>query len=106
VVPGEGVADPRAPQLMYDERGRPYNPETKRINRDVIRSHNEVMMVIGVAEPDNGIAEAQAEAARKHYEFEERVGRRLLLAGGMLETAAIWGVNGLRQRILVGSRLS
>lgn len=86
---------------MYDERGRPINPETKRINRDVIRSHNEVMMVIGVAEPENGIAEAQAEAALKHREYEDRIGRRLLLAGGVLETAAIWGVNGMRQRILV-----
>ncbi|SPQ21824.1 9f078a80-ceb8-436b-9432-6c194b713432 [Thermothielavioides terrestris] len=86
---------------LYDERGRPINPETKRINRDVIRSHNEVMMVIGVAEPENGFVEAQAEAARRHRQYEDRVGRRLLLAGGVFETAAIWGVNGMRQRILL-----
>ncbi|KAK4137476.1 hypothetical protein BT67DRAFT_414835, partial [Trichocladium antarcticum] len=101
VVQGEGPEDSRDSQQMYDERGRPINPETKRINRDVIRSHNEVMMVIGVAEPENGIAEAQAEAALKHREYEDRIGRRLLLAGGVLETAAIWGVNGMRQRILL-----
>jgi hypothetical protein len=102
VVPGEGPEDPRGPRQQYDERGRPINPETKRINRDVVRSHNEVMMVIGVAEPENGIVEAQAEAARRHHQYEDRMGRRLLLVGGVLETAAIWGVNGMRQRILVG----
>lgn len=90
---------------MYDERGRPINPETKRINRDVIRSHNEVMMVIGVAEPENGTVDAEAEAARRHRQYEDRIGRRLLLAGGVLETAGIWGVNGMRQRILVSLQL-
>ncbi|KAG7288886.1 hypothetical protein NEMBOFW57_005246 [Staphylotrichum longicolle] len=101
VVQGEGVEDPRGHHQLYDERGRPINPETKRINRDVIRSHNEVMMVIGVAEPENGVAEAQIEAARKHHQYEDRIGRRLLLLGGVLETTAIWGVNGMRQRILL-----
>ncbi|KAK3904302.1 hypothetical protein C8A05DRAFT_31930 [Staphylotrichum tortipilum] len=101
VVPGEGVEDPRTPHQLYDERGRPINPETKRINRDVIRSHNEVMMVIGVAEPENGVADAQLEAARRHHQYEETIGRRLQLTGGVLETAAIWGINGMRQRILL-----
>lgn len=102
VVPGEGPEDPRAPRQQYDERGRPINPETKRINRDVIRSHNEVMMVIGVAEPENSTVDAQADAAREQQRYEDRVGRMLLLYGGVLNTAAIWGVNGMRQRILVG----
>jgi hypothetical protein len=101
VVQGEGLEDPRSPEQLYDDRGRPINPETKRINRDVIRSHNEVMMVIGVAEPENGIAEAQLEASQKHHRYENRIGRRLLLTGAVLKTAAIWGVNGMRQRILV-----
>ncbi|KAL2179098.1 uncharacterized protein P884DRAFT_239682 [Thermothelomyces heterothallicus CBS 202.75] len=101
VVPGEGPEDPRAPRQQYDERGRPINPETKRINRDVIRSHNEVMMVIGVAEPENSLVDAQAEAAREQQRYEDRVGRTLLLYGGVLNTAAIWGVNGMRQRILL-----
>jgi hypothetical protein len=60
------------------------------------------MMVIGVAEPENGVADAQIEAARRHHQYEDSIGRRLLLTGGVLETAAIWGVNGMRQRILVG----
>ncbi|GAB1314190.1 ER-bound oxygenase mpaB/mpaB'/Rubber oxygenase catalytic domain-containing protein [Madurella fahalii] len=101
VVLGEGPENPRGHQQMYDERGRPINPETKRINRDVIRSHNEVMMVIGVAEPENCTVDSEAEAARRHHQYEDRIGRRLLLAGGVLETAGIWGVNGMRQRILL-----
>ncbi|KAK4127781.1 hypothetical protein N657DRAFT_612787 [Parathielavia appendiculata] len=104
VVQGEGPEDPRGPQQLYDERGRPINPETKRINRDIIRSHNEVMMVIGVAEPDHGIAEF--EAGRRHHQYEDRIGRRLLVVGGALETAAIWGVNGIRQRILLYKQYS
>lgn len=101
VVEGEGPENPRGHQQMYDDRGRPINPETKRINKDIIRSHNEVMMVIGVAEPENGIIEAQAESARRHHRYEDRIGRRLMLIGGILETTAIWGVNGMRQRILL-----
>ncbi|KAL2151876.1 hypothetical protein VTH82DRAFT_5060 [Thermothelomyces myriococcoides] len=101
VVPGEGPEDPRAPRQLYDERGRPINPETKRINRDVIRSHNEVMMVIGVAEPENSLFDAQAEAAREQQRYEDRVGRKLLLYSSVLNTAAIWGINGMRQRILL-----
>ncbi|KAL2266418.1 hypothetical protein VTJ83DRAFT_5770 [Remersonia thermophila] len=101
VVLGEGPEDPRSRGQLYDDRGRPINPETKRINRDVVRSHNEVMMVIGVAEPDNGGHDAQSEAAQRHRRYENRVGGRLLLAGSVLQTAAIWGVHGMRQRILL-----
>ncbi|KAL2119313.1 hypothetical protein VTJ04DRAFT_6273 [Mycothermus thermophilus] len=101
VVMGEGPEDPRTRGQLYDDRGRPVNPETKRINRDVVRSHNEVMAVIGVAEPENGSGDAQLEAAQRHRRYEDRVGGRLLLAGSILQTTAIWGVNGMRQRILL-----
>ncbi|KAK3402893.1 hypothetical protein B0T20DRAFT_10339 [Sordaria brevicollis] len=103
VVEGTGEPQPGAPEQLYDERGRPINPETRRINRDIIRSHNEVMLVIGVAEPDSGINEAQAryEAATKHQYYEDGIGRRLFLTGEVLATVGVWGVNGLRQRILL-----
>ncbi|KAK4169098.1 hypothetical protein QBC43DRAFT_308680 [Cladorrhinum sp. PSN259] len=103
VVPGEGPPDHPVNGYVqqYDERGRPVNPETKRINKDVIRSHNEVMTVIGVAEPDNGGIEAQAEAAIRHHRRDDAIGRRLVLAAGILETSCIWGINGIRQRILL-----
>ncbi|KAK0719928.1 hypothetical protein B0H67DRAFT_533983 [Lasiosphaeris hirsuta] len=101
VVLGEGEDDPRTPRQIYDERGRPVNPETRRINRDVIRSHNEVMLVIGVAEPENGIPDAQAEATVKQYEYENNIGRNLFDIHRVVDTANVWGVNGLRQRILL-----
>lgn len=100
VVPGEGVPDLRAPQQMYDERGRPVNPETRRINRDLIRSHNEIMHVIGVAEPEN--VEPLAEIARKHDQYEEQIGQRLLRASSILRDISCWIVDGLRQRVMVG----
>lgn len=59
------------------------------------------MTVIGVAEPDNGVVEAQAEAAIRHHVRDDAVGRRLIFAAGILETSCIWGINGIRQRILL-----
>ncbi|KAK4191676.1 hypothetical protein QBC35DRAFT_401373 [Podospora australis] len=88
-------------QQLYDERGRPINPETRRINKDVVRSHNEVMAVIGVAEPEHGTQDDGDLNHRKHNQYEEVIGRRLLHFGGLVETACIWGVNGVRQRILL-----
>lgn len=86
---------------MYDERGRPVNPESKRINRDIIRSHNEVMLVIGVAEPENGLSESQAETARRHHQYEDDTGHTLLRVSRLVEAAGAWGVTGARHRILV-----
>lgn len=89
-------------QQQYDHRGRPVNPETKRINRDIIRSHNEVMLVIGVAEPENPNAGPEAESERRHEAHEEVIGLRLAAAAKRcIETAGVFGIHGLRQRILV-----
>ncbi|OAA67044.1 hypothetical protein SPI_01620 [Niveomyces insectorum RCEF 264] len=103
VVPGEGEADPRAPPQSYDDRGRPVNAETKRINRDIVRSHNEVMHVIGVAEPDGGMLSDGSEAMgrRRQQLYEDRLGRQLMGFGRMLGIAGVWGVNAMRQRILL-----
>ncbi|KAI1498224.1 hypothetical protein F5X99DRAFT_420771 [Biscogniauxia marginata] len=101
VEAGEGEADPHEPEKQYDEAGRIVNPETKRIIKDVIRAHNEVMLVIGVAEPENGSNAAEAESARQHHEYESDTGRSLHLVGRALIIAGIWGVHGIRQRILV-----
>ncbi|KAK0668922.1 hypothetical protein QBC41DRAFT_251042 [Cercophora samala] len=91
---------------LYDERGRPINPETRRINKDVVRSHNEVMMVIGVAEPENSPDDTHAMSSYRHNTYEDKWGRRLLNLGGVLDTACVWGVNGMRQRILLYKRYS
>lgn len=103
VVMGEGEGDPRAPLQMYDERGRPVNPETKRINRDIIRSHNEVMLVIGVVESENTIDELRAEQLRRyaHERYDQRIGRRLEWVARACELGGVWGVGGTRQRILL-----
>ncbi|KAH8891295.1 hypothetical protein GQ53DRAFT_746789 [Thozetella sp. PMI_491] len=101
IVQGEGELDPRAPLQMYDERGRPINPDTKRINKDVIRSHNEVMLVIGVAEAENDTLDAQADLARRHDQYEQEVGETMFYVGRVVEAVGIWGVNGMRQRILL-----
>lgn len=99
---GEGEADPRQPAQMYDRRGRPVNPDTKRINRDLIRSHNEVMVVIGVAEPEYPKEGSEIQSRIRHSEYEETVGRRIDSIGRhCAELVAIFGVAGLRQRILV-----
>ncbi|KAK2002685.1 hypothetical protein LX36DRAFT_651943 [Colletotrichum falcatum] len=104
VVDGEGEADPRAPIQQYDNRGRPVNPETKRMNRDMVRSHNEVMQVIGVAEPDNAPPSAEVDSLRRYFNYEDAVGTRLLRFGRALEIAGVWGINGMRLRILLYKR--
>lgn len=103
VVMGEGEGDPRAPLQMYDERARPVNPETKRINRDIIRSHNEVMLVIGVVESENSIDEIRAEQLRRyaHERHDDRVGHNLEWAARVCELGGVWGIGGMRQRILL-----
>lgn len=98
---GEGESDPRAPPQMYDDRGRPINPETKRVNRDIVRSHNEVMLVIGVVESETSIDEMRAEQLRRyeHERDDERVGRNLEWASRVCELSGIWGLSGVRHRI-------
>lgn len=105
VVRGEGEEDPRAPPQEYDEKGRPTNAETKKINRDIVRSHNEVMLVIGVAEPENGVTEQQALARGALHMYEEQTGRKLFFIGRAFELTGFWGINGMRQRILVRWRV-
>lgn len=101
VVEGEGIADPRDANQLYDDKGRPYNPETKRLNREIVRSHNEVMHVIGVAEPDPSSNEAEVLAARRYMMYEQDVGDRMGRLGDILTEVGVWGVWGLRRRVLV-----
>ncbi|EGX94926.1 hypothetical protein CCM_03198 [Cordyceps militaris CM01] len=102
VIQGEGPEDHRHPQQQYDQRGRPVNPDTKRINREIVRSHNEVMLVIGVAEPENPNKSPEAESQRRHDAHEEEVGRRLdSHARRAMEMVGLFGIHGIRQRILV-----
>ncbi|ORY71253.1 uncharacterized protein BCR38DRAFT_330941 [Pseudomassariella vexata] len=102
VVEGEGEANPREPEPQYDEKGRIVNHETKTIIKSLIRAHNEVMQVIGVAEPENGgINESELALAKEHQAYESETGRWLLHVGHTLVTFGTWGVHGVRQRILL-----
>jgi hypothetical protein len=102
-VEGSGEADPHEPERQYDEKGRILNPETKRIIKSVIRAHNEVMLVIGVAEPENSSGDSPEIAmAKEHQAYESETGRTLLSIGRCLNIFGIWGVHGVRQRIMVG----
>ncbi|KAI1438713.1 hypothetical protein GGR50DRAFT_690873 [Xylaria sp. CBS 124048] len=99
VVEGEGEADFREPAKQYDEHGRVVNEESKQRNKAIIRAHNEVMLVIGVAEPENG--GPAADSTRLHREYENAVGRHFIRLGRILTVAGVWGVQSIRQRILV-----
>lgn len=102
-VGGDGEDTPGSSSQQYDVRGRPTNPETKRINRDIIRAHNEVMLAVGVAEAENPTTAQDYESNRQHDAYETNIGIRLIWASKRcIETVGVLGINGLRQRILVG----
>ncbi|KAI1375147.1 hypothetical protein F4677DRAFT_423277 [Hypoxylon crocopeplum] len=105
VVMGEGPADPHEPDKQYDGLGRIVNPQTKQIIKDVIRAHNEVMLVIGVAEPENGgINATDLEMAQQYQDYEGDTGRTLYSLGTSLGILSTWGILNIRRRILVYKR--
>lgn len=101
VVEGTGEDDPREPRRQYDEKGRIINPESKQRIKDVIRAHNEVMEVIGVAEPDSHAESNEMLMVRDHQLYETETGNTLLNIGRSLGIFGIWGVHGVRQRIML-----
>ncbi|KAI0897822.1 hypothetical protein F4806DRAFT_378647 [Annulohypoxylon nitens] len=102
VVQGEGPDDVHEPEKQYDSLGRIINSRTKQIIKDVIRAHNEVMLVIGVAEPEStGINIADLESTKQHQEYESDTGRTLYQLGTSLGILNTWGVLNIRRRILV-----
>jgi hypothetical protein len=62
------------------------------------------MLVIGVAEPENPNSGPEAESQRQHDAYEESIGRRLdSHAKRCIEMVGLFGIHGLRQRILVSN---
>ncbi|KAI1117215.1 hypothetical protein F5Y14DRAFT_439339 [Nemania sp. NC0429] len=101
VVAGEGEADVQDART-YDEHGRVVNESSRQMNKDIIRAHNEVMHVIGVAEPEPSASSNWAAfSAKLHSDYENSKGRHFLRWGRLIFVAGVWGVHGLRQRILV-----
>ncbi|KAK8003447.1 hypothetical protein PG989_003166 [Apiospora arundinis] len=108
VVMGTGSPDPREGPRQYDEKGRVVNPNTKSVIKSMIRAHNEVMHVIGVAEPDDpstsGFAETRDTASslvQDQLEYENTVAQALIPAGRLLTDIGTWALEGVRQRSLV-----
>ena len=59
------------------------------------------MHVIGVAEPDPATNEAELLAARRYVMYEQDVGDRMGRLGDVLMEVGVWGVWGLRRRVMV-----
>ena len=60
------------------------------------------MLAVGVAEAENPTSAADYESNRQHDAYESNIGIRLIWASKRcIEMVGVFGVNGLRQRILV-----
>lgn len=59
------------------------------------------MHVIGVAEPDPSSNEAEILAARRYMLYEQDVGDRMGRLGDVLTEVGVWGIWGLRRRVMV-----
>lgn len=88
---------------QYNDHGRPINPETKRRERENVRAANEVMQVTGVVE-DSIAAKAEAKAYKQRKNEETFIGLRLMEIGRASLVGGVWGVLGLRRRILVSNQ--
>ncbi|CZS99682.1 hypothetical protein WAI453_002382 [Rhynchosporium graminicola] len=85
---------------QYNDRGHPSNPETRRREREHVRAANEVMQVTGVVEDSLAArVKLSRDLQEKHQEL--LVGLRLMEVGRGVLVGGIWGVMGLRRRILL-----
>lgn len=100
VIQNADASSSRSSQQQYNDRGYPRNPETKRQEREHVRAANEVMQVTGVVE-DSLAAKAKANQYMDDKNQETFTGLRLMEAGRAVLVGGVWGVLGLRRRILV-----
>ncbi len=85
---------------QYDERGHPINLETRQRIRDHIRASNEVLHAAGIIEETEEV-KARDRKVQAVFLDEQRMGRRRRFIGPMVLVAGVWGVCGMRRRILV-----
>jgi hypothetical protein len=85
----------------YSSSGRPRNLETRRREREHIRAANEVMQVTGIVE-DSIAARVKQKETLLMKNYETIMGLRLMEGGRAALVAGVWGVLGLRRRVLVG----
>jgi hypothetical protein len=95
--------DPTSRQTsqQYNSRGYPRNPRTKRREKDNVRAANEVMQTTGVVE-DAEAAKAKLVKMQLEKSQETLTALRLMEGGRAALIGGVWGVLGLRRRILVG----
>ncbi|OWP02561.1 hypothetical protein B2J93_4404 [Marssonina coronariae] len=84
----------------FDDKGHPRNSETRRRERDHVRAANEVMQVTGVVE-DSLAAKYKAQLSEQEENREARAALRLMEVGRMVLVGGVWGVLGLRMRVLL-----
>jgi hypothetical protein len=99
ILESDGAAEGSRGQ-QYNERGYPKNSETKRREREQVRAANEVMQVTGVVE-DSVAAKAKVADLIAKKNQETLNGLRLMEVGRATLVGGVWGVLGLRRRILV-----
>ncbi|RKF71187.1 hypothetical protein GcC1_105001 [Golovinomyces cichoracearum] len=88
-------------EQSYNHRGHPINPETKRRERENIRAANEVMLASGIVE-DAAVAMERSRKDEEEKQIESFIGFKLIEVGRAFLHTGVWGVIGLRRRILVG----
>lgn len=84
----------------YDDRGHPVNYETRQRMRDHVRASNEVMQAAGIIEETADI-QARDKVVEDALNEEMEMGLKRLEIGRVVLVAGVWGVCGLRRRILV-----
>ncbi|RKF79454.1 hypothetical protein GcM1_202029 [Golovinomyces cichoracearum] len=87
-------------EQSYNHRGHPINPETKRRERENIRAANEVMLASGIVE-DAAVAMERSRKDEEEKQIESFIGFKLIEVGRAFLHTGVWGVIGLRRRILI-----
>lgn len=85
---------------QYDDRGHPINPRTRQWMRDYVRASNEVMQAAGIIEDTSEIRARETKLEARLKRDNDR-GLRRLEVGRVVFIAGIWGVCGLRRRVMV-----
>ncbi|TAQ84379.1 hypothetical protein B7494_g7296 [Chlorociboria aeruginascens] len=85
---------------LYDAHGHPRNPEITRRERQQVRAANEVLTVTGVVERSS-TTEAREMVFRQEMMEENAIGLKYLERAPKILVGGVWGVFGLRRRILL-----
>ncbi|KAF2090630.1 hypothetical protein K490DRAFT_61955 [Saccharata proteae CBS 121410] len=96
-------------QRRYDDRGRPVNPESRALDRELRAAQNDVLAAVGVVErnkirnPSRAAIFPQQKDAQvvERVKTEEFCGTLVAIFGTLLRYSGVWWVNALLDRIMV-----